>query len=119
MASAAVEEDMPSESTPQRSVVVLFKGIEPGELKDPWSTAPSRVFSPNQKFENELSFRILAVFWCCGALRKEKEGGGGEGERGEEEERGKEGGGERREGGRRDFTTVFLPITTCNIDTSE
>lgn len=60
----------------------------------------------------------VAVFWCCGALRKEKEGGleggGGEGERGEEEERGKEGGGERREGGRRDFTTVFLPITTCN-----
>ena len=69
-------------------------------------------------------FEISAVFWCCGALRKEKEGGGGEGERGEEEERGrggegKRGGGERREGGRRDFTTVFLPITTCNIDTSE
>ena len=60
-----------------------------------------------------------AIFWCCGALRKEKEGGGGEGERGEEEERGR--GGEGKRGGRGKkgrgearFYNRFFP--TCNIE---
>ena len=48
---------------------------------------------------SEPSLEFSAIFWCCGALRKEKEGGGGEGERGEEEERGR--GGEEKRGGRR------------------
>ena len=67
----------------------------------------------------------MAVFWCCGALRKEKEEGGGEGERGKEEERGR--GGEGKRGGRgkkgrgeaRFYSRFFTDNYGQYIDTSE